>query len=75
MALSVLVKVDLPGDWKKFRMPSALHERLQELLDRQDQEGKLTPRERREARALVKLADMFAVMRIRSEVAAKRRRS
>ena len=34
------------------------HDRLQELLDRQDQDGKLSPRERREAGALVKLADI-----------------
>ena len=53
-------------------MPPTLHERLQELLDRQDQDGKLSPRERREASALVTLADMFSVMRVRAEMAAKR---
>ena len=53
-------------------MPTALHDRLQELLDRQDQHGKLSPRERREAGALAELADMLWVMRLRAEVAAKR---
>jgi hypothetical protein len=38
-------------------MPPALHARLQELLDRQDRDGRLLARERREARALTELAD------------------
>jgi hypothetical protein len=37
---SVLVEMTLPKDWKKFRLPPALDERLQELLDRQDRDGK-----------------------------------
>jgi hypothetical protein len=75
MAQSVLVELVLPKDWKRFRMPRALHDRLQELLDRQDLVGKLSPRERREAEALAELADMLSVMRLRAEVAAKRLRS
>jgi hypothetical protein len=73
MTQSVLVKLDLPKDWKKFRMPRALHDRLQELLDRQDRDGKLSSRERREAGALTELADMLSAMRLRAEVATKRR--
>jgi hypothetical protein len=45
---------------------------LQELLDKQDLEGKLTHRERREAAALAELVDLLSVMRVRAEVAAKR---
>lgn len=69
---SVLVELDLPKDWRQFRLPPALHDRLQELLDRQDSSGKLLPRERREAQALTQLADMLSLMRLRAE-AAKRR--
>ena len=40
---------------KSRTLPRALHERLQELLDRQDQTGKLSRKERREATALTEL--------------------
>ncbi len=72
MSRSVLVELDIPKDWKSFRLPPALHERLQELLDRQDTEGKLSRRERREATALTQLTDMLSLMRLRSELAARR---
>ena len=73
MPRSVVVELDLPRDWRKFRLPRALHDRLQELLDRQDRERKLTPRERREATALTELVDMLSVMRLRAKLAARRR--
>ncbi len=75
MPQPVLVESDLPKDWRKFRMPSALHARLQDLLDKQDREGKLAPRERREAQGLTELVDMLSVMRVRAELATKRKRS
>ena len=45
MRRSVLVELDIPKDWRTFRLPPPLHQRLQELLDRQDREGRLAPRE------------------------------
>ena len=75
MERSVLVQLDLPKDWHKFRLPPALHQRLQELLDRQDEHGRLSPRERREAAALTELVDMLSLMRLRAELAGKRRAS
>jgi hypothetical protein len=63
----VLVELDLPRDWRKFRLPAALDERLQELLDRQDNIGKLTRAERREAEALTELAEMLSLMKLRAE--------
>ena len=75
MSRSVLVELDLPKDWQQFRLPQPLHQRLQELLDRQDREGQLVPRERREAAALTELVDMLSLMRLRAELAAKRRAS
>jgi hypothetical protein len=72
MTGSIFVEVNLPRDWRKFRLPPALHERLQELLDRQDRGGKLSPRERKEAKALVELVDMLTL--IKAQTQAKRRR-
>ena len=73
MAHSVLVQLQLPEDWHRFRLPRALHDRLQELLDRQDLQGKLTARERREATALTELVDLLSLLRLRAELAAKQR--
>jgi len=56
-------------------MPPSLHSRLQELLDKQDQKGKLSVKERREAKALAELVDIFSLMRLRAKLAAKRRAS
>jgi hypothetical protein len=75
MRRSVLIELDLPKDWQRFRLPEPLHRRLQELLDRQDHEGRLTARERREAVALTELVDILSLMRLRAELAAKRRAS
>jgi hypothetical protein len=73
MPRSVLVELELPKDWRKFRLPAALHERLQELLDRQDETGKLSRKERREASALTELVDLLSLMRLRAKLAAKTR--
>ncbi len=73
MAQSVLVELELPQDWAKFRLPTALDDRLQELLDRQDREGKLSRRERREATAIAQLADMLSLMKLGAERAAARK--
>jgi len=75
MARSVFVQLDLPKDWRKFRLPPALQQRLQELLDRQDEQGRLSRPERREAAALTELVDMLSVMRLRAELAEERRAS
>jgi hypothetical protein len=72
MTRCVLVELNLPQDWKRFRLPSALQDRLQELLDRQDDEGKLSRRERREAEALVELTDMLALIKLRAKRASSR---
>jgi hypothetical protein len=75
MPQSVMVKLELPRDWQHLRLPPALHERLQELLDKQDSEGKLSARERREATALVELVDMLALIRLRVEAASRRKKA
>ena len=70
---TVLVEFQIPEDWARFRLPKALDRRLQELLDRQDRHGKLSPAERREAEALVGLVDMFSLIKLRARVASQRK--
>ncbi len=66
---TVTVELELPEDWQALQLPEALHERLQDLLDRQDEQGGLSSQERREAEALVQLVDMLALMRLRADAA------
>jgi hypothetical protein len=73
MSQTVIVELPLPANWRKFRLPPSLRSRLQELLDKQDQTGKLSLKERREARALTELVDFLSMMRLRAKVARKQR--
>jgi len=68
----VLVELDVPADWKEFKLPPALDVRLQNLLDKQDQSGKLSRSERREALALTELVEMLSLMKLRAERAESR---
>jgi hypothetical protein len=56
-------------------MPVALKARLQELLDRQDRDGKLSSKERREAAALAELSEILSLVRIEEEVRTRRKRA
>ena len=69
MAQKLMVELNLPADWRRFRMPAALEKRLQSLLDKQDSTGKLSPAEREEAEALVELSEMLSLMKVRARVA------
>ena len=71
----VVVKLDVPKDWRRFKLPPALNARLQKLLDRQDREGKLSTVERQEAKALAELVDMLSLMKLRAEQATDSNRS
>jgi hypothetical protein len=75
MSESVLVELELPKDWESLHLPPALNDRLQELLDRQDRDGKLAPKERREAAALAELVDLLALMRLGAERASHKRKT
>lgn len=66
MPATVSIQLDLPADWARFKMPRALDQRLGELLDKQDENGKLPAKERREAEALVQLSDMLSLMKLRA---------
>jgi hypothetical protein len=70
-----MVELQLPDDWRRFRIAPPLHARLRELLDKQDRTGKLSAKERREAKAMAELVDLLSLMRLRAKLARKQRAS
>jgi hypothetical protein len=71
MSRSVVIELEMPDDLQQFRLPKGVNLRLQELLDKQCQEGKLSRAERQEAEGLVNLAEMLSLLRLRAERAAR----
>lgn len=67
MSHPVLVELEMPDDLNQFRLPEAVHDRLQHLLDRQDSGQPLTPAEQREAEGLVNVSEMLTLLRLRAE--------
>ena len=67
MPQHVLVEIAVPEDLDKFRLPPAVNERLQELLDRQDRGEELSASERKEADGLVNLAELLSLLRLRTQ--------
>lgn len=67
MSKRVHLELLLPGDLAKFRLPKAVANRLQDLLDKQDREGRLNSGERREAEGLVDLAETLSLLKLRSQ--------
>ncbi|MBI1928522.1 hypothetical protein HYR99_30300 [Candidatus Poribacteria bacterium] len=55
----------MPAEPDEFRLPKGVNERLQDLLDRQDQGDGLTPAEQMEAEGLVNLAELLSLLRLR----------
>jgi hypothetical protein len=71
MSESILVRIELPEDLDRFRLPRDVDERLQTLLDRQDRGEELSSAERGEAEGLVNLADLLSLLRLRAERASQ----
>ena len=71
MARSAVIKIEMPVSLRQIKLPKAVDNRLQNLLDRQDRGEKLTAAERKEAEGLVELVEMLSLLRIRSERAAR----
>ena len=67
MSYTVAVRLEVPDELARFRLPAGVNERLQELLDRQDSGQRLSTAERREAEGLVNLAEMLSLLRNRAE--------
>jgi hypothetical protein len=58
--------VEIPLELTQFQLPQAVQERLQGLLDRQDEGLQLSPSESQEAEGLVELAEFLSLLRLRS---------
>jgi hypothetical protein len=67
----VLIQLEMPTDLVTFQLPRGVDERLQSLLDRQDQGAELTTAERLEAEGLVNLAELLSLLRLRAERASR----
>ena len=73
MSPMVAIKLSVPDDLARFRLPDGVNARLQVLLDRQEGGQRLTPAERKEAEGLVNLAELLSLLRLRVERIGKRR--
>ena len=67
MPQHILVELEMPTDLDAFTLPTGVNERLQELLDRQDQGQPLTSAERLEAEGLVNVAELLSLLRLRTQ--------
>lgn len=65
MSQTIAIELKIPADLARFRLPPAVNNRLQQLLDRQDSGERLTAAERKEAEGLVNLAEMLSLLRLR----------
>jgi hypothetical protein len=65
--MMMTVEIDPPADLARFRLPEAVHDRLQSLLARQDAGVPLNSAERAEAEGLVDLAELLTLLRLRAE--------
>jgi hypothetical protein len=62
---TVHIDLDIPADMANLAFPEALDRRLHVLLDKQDQGQPLTEDEQVEAEALVDLAELLTLLRLR----------
>lgn len=67
MSQQVVVKLEMPEDLERFHLPRGVNDRLQDLLDRQDQGEELSVAERCEAEGLVDLAELLTLLGLRAE--------
>ena len=58
--------IEIPIELTQFQLPQAVQERLQSLLDRQDEGYPLSLSERQEAEGLVELAEFLSLLSLRS---------
>jgi hypothetical protein len=70
MGKPVQINVEMPDDLARFRLPEPVQRRLHRLLDLQDQGTKLSSDEEEEAEALVNVAELLTLLRMRAERAA-----
>ncbi|MBW4493784.1 MAG: hypothetical protein KME26_12000 [Oscillatoria princeps RMCB-10] len=58
--------VEIPLELTRFQLPPAVHDRLQFLLDRQDEGYTLSQAERQEAEELIELVEFLSLLQLRS---------
>jgi hypothetical protein len=66
MAAPVVIEIEVPGDLRQLTLPPGVQQRLESLLDRQDQGKVLTSEERIEAEGLVDLAELLSLLKLRA---------
>jgi hypothetical protein len=59
----MLTTLEIPKEVAKFKLPHAVQERLQYLLDKQDAGEELTTAEREEATGLVEVAEFLSLLK------------
>jgi len=69
MPQNIQIDLEMPEDLAQFKLPQAVDERLQSLLDKQDRGEDLTATERLEAEGLVNLAELLSLLRLRAQSA------
>jgi len=67
MGRRVQISMEMPEDLPEFRLPEAVQRRLQHLLDIQDEGSRLSKEQKEEAEALVNIADLLTLLRLRSD--------
>jgi hypothetical protein len=68
----MIMTVEVPKSIASMRLPKAVHDRLQALLDKQDSGTPLTPAERKEAEGLVDMAEFLSLLKMRAARTRKR---
>lgn len=63
----MMATIEIPLEMAHFELPEAVQERLQYLLDRQEEGEPLTPEERREAEGLVELSEFLSWLYLRTQ--------
>jgi hypothetical protein len=66
MSQAIHLKIEVPGDLAKLRLPKGVEKRLHVLLDKQDHGETLSAAEKREAEGLVDLEELLSLLRLRS---------
>ena len=64
---AVHLEIDMPDDLARFHLPAGVQQRLQTLLDQQEEGRPLTTAEHAEADGLVNLAELLSLLRLRAE--------
>jgi len=69
---TIELKIEVPELAARLHLPAGVDRRLQALLDRQDGGTPLTPDEQAEAKGLVELAELLALLRLRISESTRR---